>query len=266
MFMSLLPLIYGFLSGLFTWFITALGAAVVFPFKNLSQKALDCMLGFGAGVMTAASFWSLLCPAIELSQSLYNNGWLLPALGFALGGAFVILTDLLLKRFSFLTFESQCKNGKKGARRSLLLIGAVTAHNLPEGMAVGVGIGGAFLGLAGCSMEGALMLAIGIGLQNFPEGAAVSLPLLREGFSKKKAFLYGQLSGAVEPIGAVMGVCFALAVRSFLPILLSFSAGAMIGVVSLELIPEYAQKNKIPATAGMIFGFLIMMILDITLK
>lgn len=259
------PLLQGLLSGIFTWWVTALGAASVFIFKKYSQKIMDGLLGLGAGVMTAASFWSLLAPAIELSQTLYNNGWLFPALGFFLGGTFVILTDILFGKFSFENFSKSCKKGKEGAKRSLLLILAVTAHNIPEGMAVGVAFGAAAMGIEGYTVLSAFMLAVGIGLQNFPEGAAVSLPLARDGFSRKKAFFYGQLSGFVEPISAVLGVLASVTARSLLPLMLSFSAGAMIGVVALELIPESVSKNKTSAALGLIIGFIIMMVMDTAL-
>lgn len=262
---ELSPLWQGLLSGVFTWSVTALGAAAVFLFKKFSNTLLDCMLGFGAGVMTAASFWSLLKPAIELSEKLYNNPWLFPSLGFALGGAFVILTDMIFGKFTFDNFAKNCKSGEDGAKRSILLILAVTAHNVPEGMAIGVAFGVAAMGRPGYTAASALMLALGIGLQNFPEGAAVSLPLRREGFSRKKAFFYGQLSGAVEPIGALLGVAAAITMQSLLPFLLSFSAGAMIAVVSQELIPESATRNKNISTLGMLTGFLTMMILDVVL-
>ncbi len=262
---ELSPIMQGLLSGIFTWSVTALGAAAVFLFKKFSQKALDCMLGFGAGVMTAASFWSLLSPAIELSERLYSNAWIFPALGFALGGAFVILTDILFGKFTFESLAKNCKSGKNGAKRSILLILAVTAHNIPEGMAVGVAFGVAAIGAQGYTVASALMLALGIGLQNFPEGAAVSLPLRREGFSRGKSFFFGQLSGAVEPLGAMLGVAASLTMQSLLPLLLSFSAGAMIGVVALELIPESVARSKAAAATGLIAGFLIMMILDVAL-
>ncbi len=262
---GLSPLLQGLFSGIFTWLITALGAATVFLFKGFSKRMLDSMLGFGAGVMTAASFWSLLAPATELSQTLYNNGWLFPALGFLLGGAFVILTDILFGKISFGSFSKDCKNGKEGAKRSLLLILAVTAHNIPEGMAVGVAFGAAAMGIEGYTVLSAFMLTVGIGLQNFPEGAAVSIPLARDGFSRKKAFFYGQFSGFAEPISAVLGVLASVTARSLLPLMLSFSAGAMIGVVALELIPESVSNNKTEAASGVIAGFLIMMIMDIAL-
>ena len=259
------PVLQGFLSGVFTWGITALGAAAVFLFKRFSQKVMDCMLGFGAGVMVAASFWSLLSPAIELSETLYKNSWLYPSLGFLLGGAFVILTDIVFGKFSFENFSKCCKSGKAGAKRSILLILAVTAHNIPEGLAVGVAFGAAALGIEGYNLLSAITLAAGIGLQNFPEGAAVSLPLRREGFSRKKSFFYGQLSGTVEPVSAYLGALLSVAARSLLPLLLSFSAGAMVGVVALELIPESVLRSKTAAASGVIAGFLVMMIMDIAL-
>lgn len=244
----------------FTYGITAAGAAVVFLFKKVNQTILDIMLGFGAGVMIAASFWSLLSPAIDLCAELDYNTLLFPSLGFACGGAFVVLAGKFLESFP----PTAVHNGSS-MRRCVLLISAVTLHNIPEGMAIGVAFGGAALGIPGCSEIGAALLALGIGLQNFPEGVAVSLPLRREGLSRSKAFFYGQLSGIVEPIAAVLGVAAAVTIRSIQPFLLSFSAGAMIAVVGAELLPEAVEKHKSLACSGLITGFIVMMIMDIAL-
>ncbi len=233
---------------LFTWMVTACGAAVVFFFREVKESVLNLFMGFGAGVMIAASFWSLLAPALEMSA-----GWMLPALGFGAGGFFILLADHWL---------DLCHLGEeyrgKARKRSILLILAVTLHNIPEGMAIGVAFGGT-------GGIGPWLLALGIGLQNFPEGAAVSLPLRREGLSRGKSFFYGQASGIVEPIAGIIGVLAALHLGNILPFLLSFAAGSMIAVIGGELIPEAASANKHMAVSGLLLGFLVMMILDVAL-
>lgn len=264
-FLSLNPVLQGLIATLFTWSITALGAGVVFFFKDVKKSILNLMLGFGAGVMIAASFWSLLSPAIDLCSELGYNSWFIPSLGFMLGGLFIVLSDKFLDRYNFEDLSRFGAKCPKSFKKSILLVLAVTLHNIPEGLAVGVAFGGAALGIPGCTIMSAILLAIGIGLQNFPEGAAVSLPLRREGFSLKRSFFYGQASGLVEPIAGVLGVIMAISMRSILPLLLSFSAGAMIGVVSSELIPEACIENKNLTTIGIILGFMIMMILDVAL-
>lgn len=267
-FESLSPILQGLLATLFTWFITALGAALVFFFKNFDKRVLNTMLGFGAGVMLAASFWSLLNPAIELSEELGYSGFVIPAIGFFLGGAFLIFADKLMDTYSYgVVVDKNNENSTKATRyrKSILLVLAVTLHNIPEGLAVGVAFGGVAAGIPGTSIAAALALALGIGLQNFPEGAAVSLPLRGEGLSRTKSFLYGQASGLVEPMAGVIGVIAALSVRSLLPFLLSFSAGAMIAVVGAELLPEASIENKKLTTLGLILGFIVMMILDVAL-
>lgn len=266
-FMGLSPIFQGLLATLFTWFVTALGAAVVFFFKKFDKRILNTMLGFGAGVMIAASFWSLLSPAIELSEELGYSGFVIPAIGFFLGGAFLIFADKLMDTYSYGVVLNKEEDISKAAkyRKSILLVLAVTLHNIPEGLAVGVAFGGVAAGIPGTSIIAALTLALGIGLQNFPEGAAVSLPLRSEGLSRTKSFLYGQASGLVEPISGVIGVIAALTVRSLLPFLLSFSAGAMIAVVGAELLPEASLENKKLTTLGLILGFIVMMVLDVAL-
>ena len=258
-FLELSPFLQGLLATLFTYFVTALGAGLVFFFKSMNQKVLDLMLGFAAGVMIAASFWSLLDPAIELSIELGGNAWFTAAVGFMLGGAFIIGSDIVLSRASLVQ-----SNGE-AMKRSILLTFAVTLHNIPEGLAVGVAFGCAAIGIEGTSVQGAAMLALGIGLQNFPEGICVAMPLRREGYSRRKSFLIGQASGVVEPIAGVLGVLFALTMRNALPIALSFSAGAMIAVVCSELIPESFKDNKTIAAFGVLSGFSVMMILDVAL-
>ncbi|MDV4152783.1 ZIP family metal transporter [Clostridium sp. AL.422] len=266
-FLELSPILQGLLATLFTWSITALGAAIVFFFKNFDKRVLNTMLGFGAGVMVAASFWSLLSPAIELSEQLGYSGFVIPSIGFFLGGAFLIFADKLMDTYSYGVVMDKEENISKAAkyRKSILLVLAVTLHNIPEGLAVGVAFGGVAAGIPGTSIAAALALALGIGLQNFPEGAAVSLPLRSEGLSRWKSFVYGQASGIVEPIAGVIGVIAALAVRSLLPFLLSFSAGAMIAVVGAELLPEASIENKKLTTLGLILGFIVMMVLDVAL-
>ena len=249
----------GLLATLFTYAVTALGASLVFFFKSLNQKILDMMMGFAAGVMIAASFWSLLSPAIELSTELGDNAWLTAAIGFLIGGFFVMASDMLLSKSEMFTSDND------RMKRSILLTSAVTLHNIPGGLAVGVAFGCVAHHVEGTSVLSAMMLALGIGLQNFPEGICVAMPLRRDGLSRTKSFLIGQASGIVEPIAGVLGVLFALGVRSALPLALTFSAGAMIAVVCSELIPESFKDNKQVASAGVLFGFVIMMILDVAL-
>ncbi|VYU35474.1 ZIP family metal transporter [Clostridium tertium] len=262
------PIVQGLLATIFTWLVTALGAALVFFFKKFDKRILNTMLGFGAGVMVAASFWSLLNPAIELSEELGYSGFIIPSIGFFLGGVFLIFADKLMDKYSYGTvIKKEDENISKAEkyRKSVLLVLAVTLHNIPEGLAVGVAFGGVAAGIPGATIAAAIALAIGIGLQNFPEGAAVSLPLRGEGLSRLKSFLYGQASGLVEPIAGVIGVIAALSVRSMLPFLLSFSAGAMIAVVGAELLPEASIENKKLTTLGLILGFIVMMTLDVAL-
>jgi ZIP family zinc transporter len=258
-FFLLNPVLQGLLATLFTYLITAMGAAVVFFFKSMNRKALDLMLGFSAGVMLAASFWSLLAPAIELSTALGGVAWLTASVGFMLGGVFVVGSDIALSRASLIQAKGSA------LKRSILLTSAVTLHNIPEGLAVGVAFGSAAVGAEGTSVGAAMMLALGIGLQDFPEGVCVSMPLFRDGCSRARSFFVGQASGIVEPIAGVVGVLFALTVRSALPLALSFSAGAMIAVVCSELIPESFRENKTLAAFGVLLGFDIMMVLDVAL-
>lgn len=259
-FASLHPVYQALLATLFTYGVTALGASLVFFFKSVNQKVLDMMMGFAAGVMIAASFWSLLSPAIELAAELGRNAWLTAASGFAGGGVFVILTDILLSKVRFTNHNS----GK--VRRSILIASAVTLNNIPEGLAVGVAFGCVALGIEGTSLFTATTLALGIGLQNFPEGTCVAMPLRRDGASRLKSFMVGQASGLVEPVAGLLGVFFALAMRSVLPITLAFSAGAMISVVCSELIPESFKDNKMVATIGVLLGFIVMMVLAVALS
>lgn len=258
-FENLSPVIQSLIAATFTWGVTLLGALVVFFFKEMNKKVLDTVLGFSAGVMIAAAFWSLIAPSIELSAELGYIIWILPAVGFIAGGLFVLLSD------SFLDKMLKNKKGANSLKRGILLVSAITIHNIPEGMAIGVAFGGLASGVPGMTIIAAIMLAIGIGIQNFPEGAAVSLPLRNEGFSRYKSFMIGQASALVEPISAVIGAMLVIYIRSMLPFLLAFAAGAMIIVVARELLPESVKENKNLSTLGLILGFVIMMILDVTL-
>ena len=261
-FESIHPLFQALIATFFTWGVTALGAFIVCFFRNPNPKILNTILGFSSGVMIAASFWSLLIPAIDLSEELGYIVWLLPALGFTVGGLFVLLSDRFLDK---ILKNRKSLQSTTSLKRNILLVAAITIHNIPEGMAVGVAFGSIASGVPGMTLIGAIMLALGIGIQNFPEGAAVSLPLRNEGFSRFKSFFIGQFSALVEPISAIIGVLLVLTVRSILPFLLSFAAGAMIAVVARELLPESAKENKNLATLGLIVGFILMMILDVSL-
>ena len=258
-FFELNPIMQGFLAALFTYFITACGAGMVFFIKSMNQKILDLMMGLSAGIMIAASYWSLLAPAIELSTELNGNAWLTATIGFMLGGVFTIGSDVALTK----AFLIRAKGIT--LKRSILLTAAVTMHNIPEGLAIGVAFGSAAMGIEGATVQGAMMLALGIGIQDFPEGLCVSMPLRRDGLSRSRSFFVGQASGIVEPIASVFGVIFALTTRNALPLALSFSAGAMISVVCSELIPDSFKDNKTIASFGVLFGFAIMMALDVAL-
>lgn len=265
-FISLNPIVQALLATLFTWFVTALGASMVFFFKEIKRNILNGMLGFAAGVMIAASFWSLLAPAIEMAEMAGDTPWIPAAVGFLCGGAFLWLVDKLLPHLHMGLPIEDAEGPKTSWQRSILLVLAITLHNIPEGLAVGVAFGAVAAGLPSATLAGAIALAIGIGLQNFPEGAAVSIPLRREGFSRFKSFFYGQSSGLVEPIAGVIGAAAVLFMRPILPYALSFAAGAMIYVVVEELIPEAQQdKNTDVATIGAMLGFAVMMILDVAL-
>jgi len=251
----------------FTWGVTALGASLVFFFKKMNQKVLDSMLGFAAGVMIAASFWSLLAPAIEMSENVSDYPKWFPAIvGFLSGGLFLALVDKCLPHLHP-GFEMDKSEGPKTSwQRSILLVMAITLHNIPEGLAVGVAFGAVAHGLPSATIGAAIALAIGIGIQNFPEGTAVSVPLRREGMSRRKSFFYGQLSGAVEPIAGVVGVLLVISMQAILPYALSFAAGAMLFVVIEELIPQsHLSGNTDLATLATLLGFSVMMVLDVAL-
>ena len=269
-FYNLNPVMQALLATIFTWFVTLLGAALVFFFKNVNKNIMDGMLGFSAGVMISASFWSLLSPAIDMATNLNMTPWAVVFLGFFSGGVLLFVGD---KIFSY--FDDKYKKKKEEnidkekqnrMKRMLMLIFSITVHNIPEGLAVGIAFGSVFYGLEGATVTSALILALGIGIQNFPEGTAVSVPLRREGMSRKKAFFIGQLSGIVEPISGVLGALLVLKVRYVLPFFLSFAAGAMIYVVVQELIPasQSNEKKELMALFTLV-GLSVMLILDFAL-
>lgn len=258
------PVLLALAAGMVTWFVTLLGASLVLFAKEVKQKTMDAMLGFAAGVMIAASFWSLLAPAIELSAKGPLPRWLPPALGFVAGAAFLRLVDKILPHLHIGFPMSEAEGIKTKLPRSALLVLAVTLHNIPEGLAVGVAFGALASGLPEATLAGALALTAGIAIQNFPEGFAVSMPLRRDGLSRGKSFWYGQLSALVEPVAAVIGAAAVMLITPLLPYALAFAAGAMIFVVVEEVVPE-AQRagNADLATGGVIAGFVAMMILDV---
>ncbi len=265
-FKGLHPVLQALLATMFTWFVTALGASLVFFFKRIERKILDGMLGFAAGVMIAASYWSLLAPAIEMAEKSGVRPWLPATTGFLLGGFFLLAIDKLLPHLHLGLPTEAAEGVKTSWHRSILLVLAITLHNIPEGLAVGVAFGALAADLPSANLAGAVALALGIGIQNFPEGTAVSVPLRREGFSRTKSFMYGQFSGMVEPIAGVIGAVAVILMQPILPYALSFAAGAMIYVVVEELIPEaHAEKHTDVATMGAMFGFAVMMTLDVAL-
>lgn len=258
------PVLLALIATLFTWGLTALGSAMVFFFKKINPKVLNSMLGFAAGVMIAASFWSLLKPSIEMAEANGDIPWVPALVGFLSGGAFLLIVDKILPHLHIGLSTDKAEGIKTTWQRSVLLVLAITLHNIPEGLAVGVAFGALANNPDTGMLAGAIALAVGIGLQNFPEGAAVSIPLRREGFSRLKAFNYGQLSGIVEPVAGVIGAYLVLTISPLLPYALSFAAGAMIFVVVEELIPESQSGNKTDlSTIGAMIGFATMMLLDV---
>ena len=258
------PVLQALLAGLFTWGITALGAAIVFGFLSIHRKLLDAMLGFAGGVMLAASYWSLLAPSIAVAAEQGWASWLPPAVGFLLGGGFLYCLDQILPHLHLGLPVDSAEGPRTTWQRSLLLVTAITLHNIPEGLAVGVAFGGAASGTATASLGSAVALAIGIGIQNFPEGLAVAMPLRGEGMRRSKAWFMGQASAIVEPIAAVAGAALVVYAAPVLPFALSFAAGAMVYVVVEELIPETQQAgNDDLATLCLMLGFTLMMILDV---
>jgi zinc transporter, ZIP family len=261
------PITQAFLATLFTWGMTALGASLVFATKTINQRLLDSMLGFAGGVMIAASYWSLLAPAIEMSDNNTIGTWFPAAIGFLLGGIFLGGIDKILPHLHPNTHIDGAEGIRPRERKkSTLLVLAITLHNIPEGLAVGIAFGALVNGGTEASLVSALTLALGIGIQNFPEGVAVSMPLRGEGMSRRKSFFYGQFSGMVEPIAAVIGAFAVSFIEPLLPYALSFAAGAMIFVVAEEVIPSSQEKgNKDLATFSLMIGFVLMMILDVAL-
>jgi len=261
------PMLQALLGTMFTWGVTALGAAGVFFFKQINRRVLDVMLGFAAGVMVAASYWSLLAPSIELAEEIGEMpAWFPAAVGFLLGAIFLRVSDRLIPHLHLGLSRSDAEGPKTSWQRSILLVLAITLHNIPEGLAVGVAFGAIAVGYPGASIATAIALTIGIGIQNFPEGLAVAVPLRREKISRWKCFVYGQFSGMVEPIFGILGALLVVTMRPILPYALAFAAGAMIYVVIEELIPEaHENKNIDLATMGAIAGFVVMMCLDVGL-
>ena len=264
-FVSLSHPLQALVATIFTWAVTAAGAGIVFLFRHENKFLLDAMLGFAGGVMVAASFWSLLSPAIELANQLDMTAWSVAATGFLCGGALLFFSDKLFDRLNHPPLLMPEEN-LGGLKRCMLLVFSITLHNIPEGLAVGVAFGSLQHNLEGATLPAACLLALGIGLQNFPEGSAVSLPLRREGLSAPKAFFWGQLSGMVEPSAGLVGACLAIHMRQVLPFLLSFAAGAMIYVVVEELIPE-SQSGTKPQVMALftLIGFSVMMVLGLSI-
>lgn len=263
--LSLNPIIQALLATLFTYSVTALGAALVYFFKKVNKNLMDGMLGFAGGVMVSASFFSLINPAITMAESLNLIPWVVVTIGFMFGGLLLFIGDKVYDLYE-IRHPIKRNNKKESLKRSLMLMASITLHNIPEGMAVGVAFGSVVYGIEGATLTAAWTLALGIGLQNFPEGTAVSMPLRREGFSRNKSFFLGQLSGIVEPIAGVIAAILVIKIRLLLPFLLSFAAGAMIYVVVEELIPEsQTNKKKDLMAIFTLIGFSVMMILDIAL-
>jgi ZIP family zinc transporter len=265
-FRELHPVLQALSATLFTWFLTALGAGLVFFFRSIHRRVLDGMLGFAAGVMIAASYWSLLAPAIEMAEESGGPAWLPATTGFILGGFFLWCIDRILPHLHLGFPTHEAEGIPTHWRRSVLLVLAITLHNIPEGLAVGVAFGALSADFPSATLAGATALALGIGIQNFPEGTAVSVPLRREGLSRMKSFWYGQLSGVVEPFAGVLGAIAVIVMKPILPYALSFAAGAMIYVVVEELIPEsQLEEHTDFSTVGTMLGFSVMMTLDVAL-
>ncbi len=263
---NLNPILQALLATIFTWFVTALGASTVFFTRSVSKKLLDWMLGFAGGVMIAASYWSLLAPSIEMTEGSGTPSWFPAAIGFLAGGIVLRIIYRVLHHLNPGFKMEKAEGIKNSLQKTTLLVLAITLHNFPEGLAVGVAFGAVASGFPQATLTGAIALAIGIGIQNFPEGLAVSMPLRKEGVSRLKSFWYGQLSGIIEPIAGVLGAFFVLIAKSTLPYVLAFAAGAMIFVVIEEVIPESQYGgNADLATMGAMLGFAVMMILDVAL-
>ncbi|OSZ78937.1 ZIP family metal transporter [Chitinophagaceae bacterium IBVUCB1] len=266
-FISIGPVYSALIATVFTWLVTAAGASLVFFFKTMHRGVLDTMLGFTGGVMVAASFWSLLAPSIEMSERIFPSmKWMPAAVGFLTGAMFIFVLDRFTPHLHINFGVEETEGVKTKLHRTTLLILAITLHNIPEGLAVGVIFGAAAEGMPDATIAGAIALAIGIGIQNFPEGIAVAMPLRRHGVSRFKSFWYGQLSAIVEPIAGVLGALAVIYIQPILPFALAFAAGAMIFVVVEEVIPE-TQRDKYTdlSVLGFIGGFVVMMILDVAL-
>jgi zinc transporter, ZIP family len=260
------PVLQALFGTLFTWGLTALGASAVFFTREMKRSVLDTMLGFAAGVMIAASFWSLLAPAIELAAEQNVASWIPAVVGFLLGGVFLRGIDVVLPHLHLNRPVDQAEGPSTTWDRSILLVLAITMHNIPEGLAIGVAFGAASEGIEAATVTGATALAIGVGIQNFPEGMAVAMPLRGEGMSRPRSFWYGQLSAVVEPVAAVIGAAAVLTIRPLLPYALAFAAGAMIFVSVEEVIPEsQCNGHEDLATLGAMVGFAVMMTLDVAL-
>jgi ZIP family zinc transporter len=268
-FFQLHPVVQALCGGLFTWGVTALGASFVFFTKTVNHKLLDGMMGFAAGVMIAASVWSLIIPSIDMAEAQGIISWIPAAIGFLLGGLFLRICDKYIPHLHIGLPRDAAEGVETKWKRATLLVLAITLHNIPEGLAIGVLFGAASIGLdvaGGATVTAAIVLAIGIGIQNFPEGMAISMPLRRDGLSRWKSFNYGQLSGVVEPVSAVIGAAAVIFIQPILPYALAFAAGAMIYVVIEELIPEsQLHGNADLATLGAMGGFVVMMVLDVAL-
>ncbi|MDD1670347.1 MAG: ZIP family metal transporter [Methanomicrobiales archaeon] len=258
------PVVQAFIAGCFTWTVTALGASLVFLTRGFNQRLLDGMMGFAAGVMIAASFWSLLIPAITMAEEAGALPWFPAAVGFAAGWLFLWALHLGIPHLHI--GFSEAEGPKSSLQRTTLLVIAITLHNIPEGLAIGVAFGAIAAGISSAALAGAIALTIGIGIQNFPEGLSISIPLRREGISRPRSFWYGQLSAVVEPVAAIAGAAAVIIARPVLPYALAFAAGAMVFVVIEEVIPEsQVHGNEGQAITGFLVGFIVMMILDVGL-
>lgn len=259
------PVMQAFIATLFTWGMTALGASLVFFVRGANQKFLDSMLAFAGGVMIAASYWSLLAPAIDMSESNGVPSWIPAVVGFLLGGVLLLGIDRILSKVDTDRYLYDIKDNK-AKNRTALLVFSMTLHNIPEGLAVGVAFGALASTSTESTLASAVALALGIGIQNFPEGTAVSMPLHRDGMGKMKSFMFGQFSGMVEPMAAIVGALAVIFIQPILPYALSFAAGAMIFVVAKEIIPGSHEKGNVNlASMSLMVGFAVMMALDVAL-
>ena len=258
-YLNINPLLLTLIATIFTWFVTLIGASLVFFFKKVRKTILDAMLAISSGVMIAASFWSLILPSIELTEKLHMNKIIMPSIGFLCGGLIILFINKIISKGK--------KELSRDKKRCFMLISSITLHNIPEGLAIGIAFGSIIHNIDGITLSNAIGLALGMCIQNFPEGAAVSIPLRREGLSRSKAFFYGQLSGLVEILGGIVGTLMVLKIRFIQPFFLTFAAGAMIYVVASELIPECeTNKHQGLISMCMLIGFILMMSLDVLLS